>query len=271
MTLKIYGLGLFFFLAFFNSYGQSRQEKTLVIINKLNLTESQVAFYKIDLESLKNLASGKDSIEIIAIEKRLLEDTITNRIALVFDTFYTKKEINSLYKFLQSSAYEKLFLSDETFQSISSQFVDIEKDIEELKTRLDNQAKEKSTSFKPIPIERQNGFYETIEYGSTTSYNEITLLQEKPSLSSEDILNAQKDYRSNDKKPIVTINFTKEGANKFYILTKENIGKPIAIVIENRIVSMPIVVSEIMGGKASISGDFSEEEIDEMVRILNEK
>lgn len=71
--------------------------------------------------------------------------------------------------------------------------------------------------------------------------------------------------------PEISIVFTKEGARKFYLLTKENIGKPIAIVIAKKIVSMPIVNSEIIGGKASISGHFTEEEIDEMIEILQEK
>lgn len=44
-----------------------------------------------------------------------------------------------------------------------------------------------------------------------------------------------------------------------------------AIVIAKQIVSIPIVNSEIIGGKASISGDFSEKEIDKMIEILREK
>ena len=57
----------------------------------------------------------------------------------------------------------------------------------------------------------------------------------------------------------------------YNLLTKENIGKPVAIVIAKQIVSIPTVNSEIIGGKASISGDFSEKEIDKMIEILREK
>ena len=92
-----------------------------------------------------------------------------------------------------------------------------------------------------------------------------------PSLTPEDILEAKKVYSSYDERPEISILFTKEGAKKFQILTKENIGKPLAIVVANRIVSMPTVNSEIIGGRANISGDFSEEEIDEMIKILKEK
>jgi len=90
-------------------------------------------------------------------------------------------------------------------------------------------------------------------------------------MTSKDILEVKKVYRSDNDQPEISIVFTKDGARKFYLLTKENIGKPIAIVISKRIVSMPTVNSEIIGGKANVSGDFSEEEIDKMIESLKEK
>ena len=45
----------------------------------------------------------------------------------------------------------------------------------------------------------------------------------------------------------------------------------IAIVLGKYIVSMPLVYADIMNGKAVISGDFSEDEIDGMIKVLKEK
>ena len=52
------------------SYGQNRKEKTIAIINKLNLVENQKANYKFQLEPLKYQATGNDSISLIEIEKQ---------------------------------------------------------------------------------------------------------------------------------------------------------------------------------------------------------
>jgi SecD/SecF fusion protein len=53
------------------------------------------------------------------------------------------------------------------------------------------------------------------------------------------------------------INFDKNGAQVWQNLSKNNIGKPIAIVIDNVVYSAPKVMGEINNGKCIISGDFS--------------
>ena len=124
--------------------------------------------------------------------------------------------------------------------------------------------------FKPIPVERGDGFYATVDYTYSTEDKDIKL-EDNPALSSKDILEIKKVYsKYNDNRPEISIVLTNDGAGKFHLLTKENIGKPIAIVIAKQIVSMPIVNAEIMGGKVSISGDFSEKEIDRMIDVLQE-
>lgn len=61
-------------------------------------------------------------------------------------------------------------------------------------------------------------------------------------------------------KPLVGIDFSEEGAKKFAEITKKNIGKPLAIVIDEEVISAPIVQGEITGGSAQISGDFTLDE-----------
>ncbi len=66
----------------------------------------------------------------------------------------------------------------------------------------------------------------------------------------------------------VAIEFKPDGARKFYELTKENVGKLVAIVIDNVVVSAPAVNSAIDGGQATVSGSFSEESAKELVTLL---
>lgn len=115
------------------------------------------------------------------------------------------------------------------------------------------------------PVNKEDGFYATIDYTSYTEDKDVKL-EDKPSITFKDILEVKKTYQNyGENRSQIDITLTKEGARKFYHLTRDNIGKPIAIVIEKRIVTLPIVNSEIMGGKVSISGAFSEQEIDNMI------
>lgn len=69
--------------------------------------------------------------------------------------------------------------------------------------------------------------------------------------------------------PIVILNFDKTGAELFETLTRENIGKTIAIYLDGAPISTPVVQSEIIGGEATITGNFTVEEAKELVGRLN--
>jgi len=65
--------------------------------------------------------------------------------------------------------------------------------------------------------------------------------------------------------PVVSIEFKPEGAKKFYEVTARSVGKPIAIILDNKIVSAPNVNEAISGGRAQISGSFSVAEMQDLV------
>jgi len=104
-------IGLIFISITLISCGQSRQEKTETIIAKMNLIETQKTNFKFQLEPIKYQATGKDSIKIIELEKKLSDENIVKRISKTFDEVLSDKEINDIYDFVQSSAYEKIFTS----------------------------------------------------------------------------------------------------------------------------------------------------------------
>jgi protein-export membrane protein SecD len=69
--------------------------------------------------------------------------------------------------------------------------------------------------------------------------------------------------------PLILIQFDDEGSALFEQLTSENIGKILAIYIDNLPISTPVVQDKISGGKAQISGDFTIDEAKELARNLN--
>ncbi|MEK7145599.1 MAG: peptidylprolyl isomerase [Patescibacteria group bacterium] len=69
--------------------------------------------------------------------------------------------------------------------------------------------------------------------------------------------------------PYVAITFNDEGSQLFEELTKNNIGKPIAIFVGGTLISSPTVQDVIVGGSATISGNFTLEEAQDLARELN--
>ena len=70
-------------------------------------------------------------------------------------------------------------------------------------------------------------------------------------------------------KPSVSLQFNDEGAKIFEDLTEKNVGKPLAIYIDQILISAPVVQEKISGGKAQITGSFSVDEAKELARNLN--
>ena len=68
--------------------------------------------------------------------------------------------------------------------------------------------------------------------------------------------------------PTVSMTMNAEGANTWAHLTKDNVGRQIAIVLDGTVYSYPTVNSEITGGSSEISGNFTVEEATDLVNVL---
>lgn len=77
------------------------------------------------------------------------------------------------------------------------------------------------------------------------------------------------EFNSQSSQPVVTLSFNSEGSDLFAKITRENIGKPLAIFLDGKVISAPIIREEIGGGKAVISGNFTAPEARTLVRNLN--
>jgi len=76
-------------------------------------------------------------------------------------------------------------------------------------------------------------------------------------------------FDSITQEPIIQLSFNKEGADLFQEITARNIGKTIAIYLDNQLLQAPVVQTEISGGQAQITGNYTLEEVQGLVRDLN--
>jgi protein-export membrane protein SecD len=90
-------------------------------------------------------------------------------------------------------------------------------------------------------------------------------------LTGKNLKDAKVDFQSQGiGSPQIALQFDGEGTDLFAAITKRNLGKPVAIFLDKEIISQPTVQSEIVGGQAVITGTFSMQEANDLVKRLNE-
>lgn len=80
---------------------------------------------------------------------------------------------------------------------------------------------------------------------------------------------AQVSVDQTTNRPEVAITFDSKGGELFEALTDKNIGKRIAVFLDNDLISAPVVQGKISGGKAVITGTFTMDEVEKMVNLFN--
>ena len=88
-------------------------------------------------------------------------------------------------------------------------------------------------------------------------------------LTGADLKSADVVFDKNTGKPSISIVFNEEGSKKFEEITARNVGKPLAIILDNDVVSAPNVSEKIIGGEAQITGTFTLEEAKKLEVQLN--
>ena len=68
--------------------------------------------------------------------------------------------------------------------------------------------------------------------------------------------------------PVVSFRFNTKGAERFAKLTRDNVGKPFAIILDDIVVSYPRINEPILGGSGQISGNFTVEETNDLAIVL---
>ncbi len=91
----------------------------------------------------------------------------------------------------------------------------------------------------------------------------------KTKLTGKYLKGAKLSFNQTSFEPEVLLEFNSEGARLFKEITSKNVGKKLAIYIDNVLISAPVVREAISGGKAQITGKFTLKEAKELVRNLN--
>jgi preprotein translocase subunit SecD len=87
-------------------------------------------------------------------------------------------------------------------------------------------------------------------------------------VSGGDLTDAQPGFDQRTNEPIVSFRFNTAGSRKFAQATSENVGQPFAIVLDNEVISAPVIREPITGGSGQISGSFTVQQANELALLL---
>ncbi|MGE0734774.1 MAG: protein translocase subunit SecD [Alphaproteobacteria bacterium] len=141
-----------------------------------------------------------------------------------------------------------------------------EKELAEIKDRLKQAAR---LSFHMLDLSAQPAPNMTPPPGSRLvlgQTGEPYLIFDDPEVTGENLVDAQQSFDQG--RPVVSFRFDSTGARKFGDVTRKNIGKPFAIVLDNKVISAPVIQSAITGGSGIITGGFTVKSASELALLL---
>src|SRR3984957_5435951 len=94
------------------------------------------------------------------------------------------------------------------------------------------------------------------------------LIEKRVLVSGADLTDAQPGFDQRTSEPIVSFRFNSSGARKFAEATQANVGKPFAIVLDNKVISAPVTRKPILGGSGQISGSFTVQSANDLAILL---
>ena len=136
-------------------------------------------------------------------------------------------------------------------------------DPEQLKTILGQTAK---LEFRLVADPGENPS-ETEELEQTDQPGKIAI-EKQVMVQGEDLTDAQPGFDQRGGEPVVNFRFNIRGAQKFGDVTSKNVGRLFAIVLDNKVISAPRILTPITGGSGQISGHFTVEQANNLSILL---
>jgi preprotein translocase subunit SecD len=103
---------------------------------------------------------------------------------------------------------------------------------------------------------------------SSTSPKTPYVIKKQVLVSGGDLTDAQPGFDQRSGEPIVSFRFNTSGSRKFAQATSENVGQPFAIVLDNEVISAPVIREPITGGAGQISGSFTVQQANDLAILL---
>jgi protein-export membrane protein SecD len=94
------------------------------------------------------------------------------------------------------------------------------------------------------------------------------VLKDQVMVSGENLVDAQPGFDQRTGEPVVTFRFDAAGAKRFGKVTQENVGLPFAIVLDDKVISAPVIREPILGGTGQISGNFTVQRANDLAVLL---
>jgi len=94
------------------------------------------------------------------------------------------------------------------------------------------------------------------------------VIEKRPVVSGGDLVDAQPGFDQRSSEPVVNFRFNSAGARKFAEATQQNVGRPFAIVLDNKVISAPVIREPILGGSGQISGNFTVQAANDLAILL---
>jgi preprotein translocase subunit SecD len=94
------------------------------------------------------------------------------------------------------------------------------------------------------------------------------LVKKRIMVGGDNLVDAQPGFDSRSGQPVVNFRFDTVGAKRFGDVTKQNVNKPFAIVLDGKVLSAPVIREPILGGSGQISGGFSVAEANDLSLLL---
>ena len=103
---------------------------------------------------------------------------------------------------------------------------------------------------------------------SATRAEAPVVVKKQVLVSGGDLTDAQPSFDQRSGEPIVSFKFNTAGSRKFAQATTENVGLPFAIVLDNKVISAPVIREPITGGQGQISGSFTVQSANDLAILL---
>lgn len=93
-------------------------------------------------------------------------------------------------------------------------------------------------------------------------------VEQRVAMEGKHIQDARLGFSQQTSEPVVTFVLDKEGARRFGDITRDNVGRPLAIVLDGQVITAPVIRDVISGGRGEISGSFSTREASDLALLL---
>jgi protein-export membrane protein SecD len=95
------------------------------------------------------------------------------------------------------------------------------------------------------------------------------LVQRRVMVAGERLVQASQSFDGQTNEPVVSFRFDTRGAREFGDVTRSNVGRRFAIVLDNKVISAPVILGPILGGTGQIQGQFTIQTANDLAVLLN--